>query len=181
MQRRGDLVACLLFALVVAAVVGERQVRSGDISGTSTLDVATPYAVVSVQGGKCVQAPVSGTLLQIAACNGSARQRFTLEPRAARSYRVRSASNGLCAGVQGAALNAGAPITLFSCTDGRNQRWTFTRVAPRTYEITAVHSRQLLGVRGAATDDGTPLDQWYGVHGPFRQFQLLPADRASAP
>jgi polyhydroxybutyrate depolymerase len=172
MQGRGDLVACLLFAIAVAAIVGERQVLSGDITGTVALNVHAPYALVGVQSGKCVQVPTSGAVLEIGTCNGSASQRFKVEPRAARSYRLRSMSNGLCADVEGADQSAGASIIQFPCTDGRNQRWTFTRVARRTYEIAAVHSGQVLDVRGASTEDRAPLDQWYANHGDNQRFHL---------
>ncbi len=165
MSLRGDLLACLCCAILVVALVAERQARSGDVSARSMLPLHRPYMLVGVQSNKCVGAPradltSAGASLEIATCDGSPRQQFKLEPRAERSYRVRNVGTGMCIDVQGGNTNAGAPVIQFPCNEGRNQRWAFTRVSPQTYELSAVHSNRALDVKGASVEDGAPLEQW---------------------
>ncbi len=165
MSLRGDLLACLCCAILVVALVAERQVRSGDVSARSMLAVRRPYTLVGVQSNKCVGPSLgdltnAGATLEIATCDGSARQQFRLEPRPERSYRVRNVGTGMCVDVQGGNTNNGAAVIQFPCNEGRNQRWAFTRVSPQVYELTAVHSTHLLDVKGASVNDGTPLQQW---------------------
>lgn len=177
MSLRGDLLACLCGAILVVAMVAERQARSGDVSARSMLDVRRPFTLVGVQSSKCVSAPQTalatmGAGLEIAACDGSPRQQFKLEPRPERSYSVRNVATGMCLDVQSADMNGGAPVIQFSCNEGRNQRWAFTRVSPQVYELTAVHSNQALDVKGASVQDGAPLDQWDSNHGNNQRFRL---------
>jgi hypothetical protein len=175
MSLRGDLLACLWCALLVIGVVAVRQARSGDISGRSMLAVQHPYALVGVQSGKCVTAPAQaspGASLTIAACDGTDRQLFVLEPRTARTYRIRNLSNVMCVDVQGADIRVGAPVIQYPCNEGRNQRWGFMRVSPDVYELTVNHSDQQLDVKGAAIEDGTPLEQWITSHQNNQRFRL---------
>jgi hypothetical protein len=175
---RGDLLACLCGAILVVAMVAERQARSGDLSARSLLAVRRPYTLVAVESSKCVSAPRDalakmGATLEIAACDGSTRQQFKLEPRPERSYSVRNVATGMCLDVQSAAMNGGAPVIQFSCNEGRNQRWAFTRVSPQVYELTAVHSNQALDVKGASVEDGAPLEQWYLSEANNQRFRLV--------
>lgn len=165
MSLRGDLLACLCCAILVVALVAERQARSGDVSARSMLTVRRPFTLVGVQSNKCVGASQgdltnAGATLEIATCDGSPRQQFSLEPRSERSYRVRNVGNGMCIDVQGGSTNNGAPVIQFPCNEGRNQRWAFTRISPQTYELSAVHSNHLLDVTGASDRNGAPLQQW---------------------
>ena len=133
MSLRRDLLACLVLALLVVAIVVERQARSGDLSARSMLDARRPYTLIGVQSGKCVAAaadPAGGATLQLSTCNGSRDQRFALEPRGGRTYRLRNVGTGRCVDVQGISTDSGAPVIQFGCNEGRNQRWAFTRVSP---------------------------------------------------
>ena len=175
---RGDLLACLCGAILVVAMVAERQAQSGDVSARSMLAVRRPYTLVGVQSDKCVSAPRAalakmGAPLEISNCDGSARQQFNLEPRAERSYRVQNVATGMCLDVQSADTHGGAPVIQFSCNEGRNQRWAFTRVSPQVYELTAVHSNQVLDVKGASVEDGAPLEQWDVSNASNQRFRLV--------
>ncbi len=178
MQQRRDLVACLLFAVAVLAFVGERQVRSGDVSGRSLVGVRRPYALVGVLSGKCLAANgaiTAGARMQIETCNGSANQQFQLQARGERSYRLRNLGTGMCVDVQGADENAGAAVIQFPCTGGRNQRWWFSRFADDVYELAPLHSGFRLDVKDARVADGAELIQWYPNNSSNQRFRLVPA------
>lgn len=176
---RGNLLACLCCAVVVVGLVAERQARSGDITGRSMLVTRHDYALVGVQSGKCIGAPpdlpTAGAALEIATCDGSKRQQFKLEPRSARSYRLRNRATGMCLDVQGASTSAGAAVIQFPCNEGHNQRWAFTRLAPHVYEVTAVHSNQQLDVKEGGVKDGAQLEQWDTNHADNQRFRLISA------
>jgi type 1 glutamine amidotransferase len=133
------------------------------------------YNLVGLQSGKCVQiqggSTASTARLEIATCDGSAKQQFRAEATSGGFYRLRNVNSNLCADVSGASTANGANVVQFACGNGLNQQWSFTDVAGGE-RITARHSGKVLDVTGGGTANGTLLAQWSSNGGSNQVFKL---------
>ncbi|HEY8943481.1 MAG TPA: RICIN domain-containing protein, partial [Polyangiaceae bacterium] len=142
------------------------------------------YNLVGLQSGKCVQirggSTASAARLEIATCDGSAKQQFKAESMGGGFYRLRNVNSNLCVDVSGASTANGAAIIQFACGTGFNQQWSFTDVTGGE-RITARHSSKVLDVIGGGTANGTLLDQWTSNGGSNQVFKLQtpPAGRSA--
>lgn len=71
---------------------------------------------IVIEAGRCLDSDKSGAV-QLAACTGDDRQKWTLEARA-----IKSAA-GLCLEVAGGQPTAGAPVRTAACTGTQGQQW----------------------------------------------------------
>ena len=142
------------------------------------------YNLVGLQSGKCVQIEGGSTAslarVEIATCDGSARQQFRAEDMGGGFYRLRNVNSNLCVDVSGGSTADGAAILQFACGSGLNQQWSFTDVAGGE-RINARHSGKVLDVTGGSTANGTKLAQWSSNGGSNQVFKLQtpPAARSA--
>jgi hypothetical protein len=116
----------------------------------------TTGAVTSGITGKCLDdrggSPANGTAADIATCNQTAAQQWTLQGDGT----VRSAS-GACLDVTGDGTANGTKAELYACTGGApNQQWR----ALASHQLVSTASGRCLDDPGASTTDGTQLDIW---------------------
>lgn len=139
------------------------------------------YNLVGLQSGKCAQvrggSTASAARLEIATCDGSAKQQFRAEAMGSGFFRLRNVNSNLCVDVSGASTANGAAIVQFACGSGFNQQWSFTDVTGGE-RVTARHSGKVLDVIGGGTGNGTLLDQWSSNGGSNQVFKLqsVPTD-----
>jgi len=133
------------------------------------------YNLVGLQSGKCAEVQGGSTAnmarLDIATCNGSARQQFRAEAMGGGFYRLRNVSSNRCVDVSGASTADGAAIIQYDCGSGLNQQWSFTDVTGGE-RLTARHSGKVLDVTGKSTADGALLEQWSSNGGTNQVFAL---------
>jgi len=173
-------IRCVGLAVSVALAVGcgglptegeeaVEQTQSAIVIGTGN------YNLVGLQSGKCVQiqggSTASTARLEIATCDGSAKQQFRAEAMGGGFYRLRNVNSNLCADVSGVSTADGAAVIQFACGTGLNQQWSFTDVAGGE-RITARHSGKVLDVTGGGTADGTLVAQWSSNGGSNQVFKL---------
>ena len=174
-------------ALGAAACGGALPEEGEEAIGTveSAIVIGTGnYNLVGLQSGKCVQirggSTASQARVEIAKCDGSARQQFRAEAMGSGFYRLRNVNSNLCVDVSSASTADGAAVIQFACGSGTNQQWSFTDVAGGE-RVTARHSGKVLDVSGANTADGTLLTQWTSNGGSNQVFKLQtpPAARSA--
>lgn len=145
------------------------EVESSIVVGTGN------YNLVGLQSGKCLQirggSTASAARLEIAPCDGSAKQQFRAESMGSGFYRLRNVNSNLCVDVSGASTSNGAAVIQYACGSGFNQQWSFTDVTGGE-RIIARHSGKVLDVTGASTADGALLTQWSSNGGTNQVFKL---------
>jgi poly(3-hydroxybutyrate) depolymerase len=182
----GPLLFALAMTMGAAACGGVSEGGEESIERTQNAIVIGTgnYNLVGLQSGKCVQIQGGSTAslarVEIATCDGSARQQFRAESMGSGFYRLRNVNSNLCVDVSGASTADGAQIIQFACGSGLNQQWSFTDVAGGE-RINARHSGKVLDVTGAGTADGTKLAQWTSNGGSNQVFKLQtpPAARSA--
>ncbi|WP_420878151.1 endo-1,4-beta-xylanase [Sorangium cellulosum] len=172
------LAALALVACGPAEELDEDGFDFGDAAESVTIDAAATYTIVGVQSGKCVEvaggSTADGAGVQIAACNGSARQQFRIESASGGYYRIRNVGSDRCMDVASASTTDGARVQQYSCWTGENQQWSFADVTGGAVRLTARHSGKSLDVYGRGTADGTAVIQWASNGGTNQQFRLTP-------
>src|SRR5947209_4107381 len=124
--------ALLIFVAIAAGTCSSGGVTTGTSGSAIAIDTNARYTIVGVQSGKCVEVANGSTAnlaqLQIAACNGNARQQFRIDAQSGGYYHLRNLNSNLCADVQGASTAARTPIIQFTCGSDANQQWSFSDV-----------------------------------------------------
>jgi type 1 glutamine amidotransferase len=179
-------VAGVPFALSVAGILGavacggvptEGEEAVGQVENAIVIGTGA-YTLVGLQSGKCAQiqggSTASTARLEIATCDGSAKQQFLPESMGSGFYRLRNVNSNLCVDVSGASTANGAAVIQFACGTGLNQQWSFTDVTGGE-RVTARHSGKVLDVVAGGTANGTLLNQWSSNGGTNQVFKLNPA------
>ncbi|WP_437319434.1 endo-1,4-beta-xylanase [Sorangium sp. So ce385] len=178
LERWPLLTALALVACGPVDQLDEAEFDFGDAAESVTIDTAATYTITGVQSGKCVEvaggSTADGAGLQIATCNGSARQQFRMESAGGGYYRIRNVGSDRCMDVTSASTTDGARVQQYACWTGENQQWSFTDVTGGAVRLTARHSGKSLDVYGRGTADGTAVIQWASNGGTNQQFRLAP-------
>jgi len=125
--------------------------------GLPPLSAAAGSTIVGVASGRCLDVVGGSTVararIDIAVCNGQARQAWTLT--AAGELRIYD-GGALCLDVAGQDTTAPATVETYACNGGANQRWKLN--ADKT--ITGVQSHLCLDVTAARVSSGTLVGMW---------------------
>jgi hypothetical protein len=92
--------------------------------------------------------------------DGSANQRWLLQPLADGSYAFVNRQSGKVLDVAQASTAPGAWIIQWPWRGAPNQKWRLEGVAPNVARIVNVNSNLAVGVAGASGDPGTQVIQW---------------------
>jgi hypothetical protein len=138
------------------------------------------YNIVGVHSGKCVEiaggSTANGAAVQIATCNGSARQQFRFESMGSGYHRIRNVGSNRCIDINAASMDDGASVIQWDCHSNPNQQFLANDRGNTVHELFARHSGKALDVNARSTADGTPLIQWASNGGTNQQFRLTPVE-----
>jgi hypothetical protein len=113
----------------------------------------------------------NGAQIQQYACNGSAAQSFTLDPRGNGQYRIVSSRSGKCIDVPSGDKNNGTILQQWDCSENVNQLFNVKILAGGIKTFQSVVSGKCLDVTGISMSAGAKIQQWDCSNSGNQQFR----------
>jgi glucose/arabinose dehydrogenase len=130
------------------------------------LENGATYTITSSGANACLQmdggSTADGAKAVVAACNGSASQKFKAQLTGTSQYNLINQASGKCVDVTDGSTANGALIQQWGCTPNNQQKMIITPDASSVSTIKPAHSQICIDV------DGTKVQQW-GCHGGVNQ------------
>ena len=140
---------------------------------TVAIDPAIAYTITT-STGKCLQfsSEQDSAQAEVAPCNGSKSQQFTLQTVAGGYYSIIAANGGKCLDVAAFGMGDNAQVQGYQCNAGQNQNWIVAEGAGGLVRLVARHSGKALSVLDGGPDGGvakvTQLTAGQGVNQRFK-------------
>jgi hypothetical protein len=137
-----------------------------------SINPAIAYTITT-PAGKCLQFSSNQDMAQaeVAPCNGSKLQQFTLQTVAGGYYAIMSADGGRCLDVSAFAMGDNVLVQSYQCNAGQNQNWIVAEGSGGFVRLVARHSGKALSVLDgpdAGTAKVTQLTAGPGVNQRFK-------------
>ena len=152
------------------AIAQEVSTPEGYPNAASSIESEATYTVVSRYSGKCLDIGFAeiaeGASLQVADCDGSARQQFKVMGGYKYGWRLQNAESELKLRIADFSEENGAKLEQSGEASGTNGYFRFYAGAEQgTYTIINTRSSKCIDIEGPSKESGASVHQWSCIEG----------------